>query len=543
MVAAESDHFVLLAPCKHSQCVEMINLFEYTRRIFEHNLNLRAPEQKILVYVVPAESLWPDIGSMQKAHGFYIRLPSRDVIVLKNLSRWVSSGLHEFTHLWARQRYPNLPSWLNEGLAQYFEGTVAVKDGLRSGFINANRIRLLRSERWLPPERIFTTDHPRSFHSDRDRSIFYAQSWAFVHLLRLSPPYASRFAQLVEAVNRGESAEKALMTTLSIDTKQLYKEAQKWVNKDEWPAEVLQQPAPLQLKVRITPASNMLASLVHASVSGYSLPKAARLQMYDQMVKSFGGSCESALLLADLAYNFALAAEALGHYREAARCGFSVKALPTWIQGALTRPTNDARTAVQSSPPVKSEGSISTDLAVERYRAGDFEGALAATDDLSEVYGEQLFRAVRVRALSMSRLGRFDEAEKLAAMLSSLSGTVYEQATAALTVKDIQNYRLRAQEDVETPIEVRLLRDLPNLEGWIVRLDCAGAPTILHVETQDRGLVKLAIIDPATVVTDLMTKLDMPCGPQKRRALVAFEPLSEPIPGIAGNVRFLRLQD
>ena len=94
---------------------------------------------------------------------------------------------HEYTHclLHSNIGKTDLPRWIDEGIAQYFE-TLQVTDGkqvLLGGHLE-NRLRLLRRSTLIPPKTFFATDTASlQKQYDASREMFYAQAWAVVHYL------------------------------------------------------------------------------------------------------------------------------------------------------------------------------------------------------------------------------------------------------------------------------------------------------------------------------------------------------------------------
>ena len=97
-------------------------------------------------------------------------------------------GFHQFAwHHLGR----DLPTWLNEGLAQYFEDALILDTGMKLGLTNAQRLALVRDALTfgyaLPLEELRTLDHHAWSHNlstNASRSeLMYAQAWSLVYHL------------------------------------------------------------------------------------------------------------------------------------------------------------------------------------------------------------------------------------------------------------------------------------------------------------------------------------------------------------------------
>lgn len=120
---------------------------------------------------------------------------------------------HEYTHLVIANTSPGLPLWLNEGLAEYYSSFQIDDDGravVLGRAIDAH-LGVLARERWIPlPELIATTQTSPEYNESARRSIFYAESWALVHmLLHSTPDRAAALGGYVDETLDGEPSPDA----------------------------------------------------------------------------------------------------------------------------------------------------------------------------------------------------------------------------------------------------------------------------------------------------------------------------------------------
>ena len=79
----------------------------------------------------------------------------------------------------------DLPPWLGEGLAEYYETLEVLEDKRISlGTPPSGHLRLLRQGELIPLKTFLATDNS-SLHqgSDDSRTLFYTQAWALTHYL------------------------------------------------------------------------------------------------------------------------------------------------------------------------------------------------------------------------------------------------------------------------------------------------------------------------------------------------------------------------
>jgi tetratricopeptide (TPR) repeat protein len=88
---------------------------------------------------------------------------------------------HELFHALYRSDETPLPTWANEGLADYF----STFDGGVGSSITSH-IRLLRSSAWIPLAELLSADRHSRYYTDSGlKETFYAESWLLVHYLNL----------------------------------------------------------------------------------------------------------------------------------------------------------------------------------------------------------------------------------------------------------------------------------------------------------------------------------------------------------------------
>lgn len=115
---------------------------------------------------------------------------------------------HEYAHLITSNTSRHVPTWLSEGLAEYYS-TFEVRNGGREALLGrpvGQHLDLLREGRLLPLGELLNVDSASSLYNEGNRrSIFYAQSWALTHLILLGEPIRTK-ALLTYLTSVGEGA-------------------------------------------------------------------------------------------------------------------------------------------------------------------------------------------------------------------------------------------------------------------------------------------------------------------------------------------------
>ena len=94
-----------------------------------------------------------------------------------------------------------LPPWLNEGLAELYSSLEPRGAKILVGQVIPARLQALRSDPWIPLSVLLTVDHQSPDYNERSRAgMFYAESWALVHMLNLDLAYRPQLKALVAAL-------------------------------------------------------------------------------------------------------------------------------------------------------------------------------------------------------------------------------------------------------------------------------------------------------------------------------------------------------
>ena len=148
---------------------------------------------------------------------------------------------HEYIHflLKSRNGKAELPAWLSEGLAQYFETLHIMADGrVVMGSAPQNRLGLLRRGEMIKASELFAAQRT-TLHSGVtvQRSMFYAQSWLLVHYLLHNGQGkpGERLEQFLRAVGQGSDTEKGLKQIYGLGTEQLNETLKTYVQQPALP--------------------------------------------------------------------------------------------------------------------------------------------------------------------------------------------------------------------------------------------------------------------------------------------------------------------
>ncbi len=182
----ETPRFEVVSSLGRAATYELAQDLETFRRAVEFAASapLGAPPVRTRVYAFDGRGFSRPFGKRGEPSYF---LPSLDggVIVLRTGDGWRDGATQALRHDYAHYLLRNLdglerPLWYDEGLAQ-FASTIDVSDGrAQIGLPREDHVRLLRDRGWVSLDRVLKTPDLEEWGS-RNRSLYHAQTWAFVH--------------------------------------------------------------------------------------------------------------------------------------------------------------------------------------------------------------------------------------------------------------------------------------------------------------------------------------------------------------------------
>jgi hypothetical protein len=221
-VRVESPHFVVFGEIGEKRTRDYAGEFERFREALGRVMPGAAarPAVPTVVFIFKdARSFAPHRpifnGKPVEVSGYFAGGPSLDVIMMPATNR--ESALrtiyHEYSHLVTVNAARGLPVWLSEGLAEYYSTFEVRDDGRRAllGGIIPSHLGRLNNERPLTLGELLSVDHDSPLYNEgARRSMFYAQSWALVHmLLNGEPNRRPQFDTYVRLTHAGKSPTEA----------------------------------------------------------------------------------------------------------------------------------------------------------------------------------------------------------------------------------------------------------------------------------------------------------------------------------------------
>ncbi|MEM8961373.1 MAG: hypothetical protein AAGD38_07850 [Acidobacteriota bacterium] len=218
---AESTHFSVYSQLSERQTRKLVENLELLRAVLGQigGLDLTSPVPSVIFVFDAHREFVPFIparfagrGDNLAAYFYAARYQSFIAMVGKEMGDATAIAYHEYIHELVRHNLPQLPLWLNEGLAEYFSTFEVVGDYAKIGLPITHHVRWLRGNELIPAGRLFsigTTDP--EYNEGSRRGVFYAQSWAMTHLLaHLDGGNLLRDSRILARLGQGEAIESII---------------------------------------------------------------------------------------------------------------------------------------------------------------------------------------------------------------------------------------------------------------------------------------------------------------------------------------------
>ena len=212
-VQVRSDTFVVKSSAGEESAKLVLNQLEEFHQMLGTMVfqKVELPELPVDVLVIGDQAQMKELapeyaGRKLGVAGYYQRGKDRDFIVLSGPAvRDSLTGIvyHELTHYFLSRSLADRPAWLSEGLAEYFSTAEITKSTISLGSVSRERLQVIRNSPRLGIEELFRIDRNSPYYNEQTKaSVFYAQSWAFVHFM-MHGRHSAAFKQYIDALRKG----------------------------------------------------------------------------------------------------------------------------------------------------------------------------------------------------------------------------------------------------------------------------------------------------------------------------------------------------
>lgn len=257
----------LLTDAGEKQGRRALNRLEQIRAVLPASGEDNGRELRVVLF--DSEKEFREYAQDQTTSALYLSGLEHDYIVTYAGGELPRVVTHEFVHFLLNQSRVPLPPWFEEGTAELYSNTQINSKRVRIGKeLEAHMNRLL-SRPWLTAKQL-AADRPDTIPKQEDQeqaeNMFYAESWALMHMLNLSPNYRDHLPQFIMLLANGTDGSEAFRTAFGRDFERALAELPSYLKKIRSVQLDIPPPKPL-VAAPAEPLSEVTAALVRGDVA------------------------------------------------------------------------------------------------------------------------------------------------------------------------------------------------------------------------------------------------------------------------------------
>lgn len=446
---------------------------------------------------------------------------------------------HEYVHLLLHHAGFRLPVWLNEGTAELYSTIAATDSSVRLGEPLPAHVATLRARALLDIGHLIAVTESSPHYNEKSKTgIFYAQSWALVHMLNFSPEYASRMPEFLSLLLGGAEPEFAFEHVWSKPLSAVGRDLKRHIESGIRPTVAPihgpqnQRKAPRSERVAEVEADLMLNELLGAIGR-----RELALQRLLVLERAHAGRPEVQAALGDAAAGVGDFSQARDRYRHAVDLGSRLGQLryhDAIAMVELKAPEEDVirrlQEAVALDPTLfDAQYLLGSKLLAKGRAAEALEPLRAAAQgrprDLS---------AWELLTLGYRQAGDMEQAVEAARQAGRVARSPEEIRRADGLLRSVES-EPDATKSLRIPAQPA--KQGFSVEGLLTQVDCMGSKARLRIR-HESDRVFLLVRDPGSVVlrNGGSVSAEFACGPVERRVFVEYRPLADSTYGTTGDV-------
>lgn len=142
---------------------------------------------------------------------------------------------HEYLHYFLRNNLPEIPLWLNEGLAEFYSNFRVRGGRAEIGRPIDRHLFWLARHPLIPLEELLSLDTTSAAYNEGMRQgTVYAQSWALTHYLLADPQRRTGMGRFFRALRQGTEPARAFETAFRTSLAQTERELERYVHQESY---------------------------------------------------------------------------------------------------------------------------------------------------------------------------------------------------------------------------------------------------------------------------------------------------------------------
>jgi len=548
-ISLRSPHFELYTDAGPGTGRRLLERFEQIHRVFRgFKPGASGSPLPVRVFLFSSEEGFHRFAIGRTTAGFFQSGPERNYIVMRVSGDQTGRiACHEYVHLVLHHSGARLPRWLEEGAAEFYSTLEAGPTKLFVGRTIPVHLQTLRHGAWLPADVFTSVGQDSPYYSVPGKAgIFYAQSWAFSHMLNLASGYREGTPRFAELLEEGVPVVEGFRIAYGKPIAAALDDLSGYVASGGFPIVELEPPPPEEARIsEPVVLSDLAARMARSELLLETGAREAAEREYQRMAGEPSASPEVETALGVLALSRRDHAEARRHLERAIELGgrdahtfFEYAMLLRDTGGGSEEIVRNLRQAVQVNPKhAEAQFALATMLAAGGAHAEAVEHIEAAA--AIQPRKTYLWHAL---ALSYHQLGQQEKALRSARHSLHAADTDQEREMAMAAIRLAGTPRAALAPDrppVSVPESWQPKRGDSRLEGALEGIDCLGASARFHIRAGGR-MVSLLLAEPRELETGNGKPFEFRCGPQKPRPVsVEYNARSDSKLATAGDLVWL----
>lgn len=416
-VRVRSANFELFTTAGERSARDLVRYLEQVRSFFLQAFDLTGHEgHPVRVISFRSDKEYKPYRPSELADAFFQPGADHDYIVMKySAGDLYSTAVHEYIHLLLRQTRMEIPRWLSEGLAELYSNLQPLDAQIVVGQPIPGRLQALAREHWIDLPVLLA---PGLLPREKDRAaMFYAESWALLHMLSLDDRYSPGLRSLFGALQNdgaGAAFEKAYGKRLE----SVQKDLREYVRADAVHTAVFDVRLPDSVDTpRVDANAGLGARLALAEMlsnDGKTLARAAAA--YQGLARDYENRWEVEQGWGEFAMRERKSAEAAQHFARAAGLGCDDGHMYLQYARLLNLTHRPAEALENLKVALRLEPALDDahfEMAVALVHAGRDRDAVAQFHSIRKLDAQHSYRYFYNLALAHARLGDTDQARRL----------------------------------------------------------------------------------------------------------------------------------
>ncbi len=413
-----TTHFELYTDAAESSARDAIRWFEEVRGFFVQATPFGAKlDAPVRIVAFRSEEEYRPYRMNESAAAFFTRDGDRDYIVMRDLDpAHYFYAVHEYTHLTISRSGLHIPLWMNEGWADLNSTLQPRGSKAMIGDMLPGRREMLLEAPWIPLADLEKVDQRSPMYNERDKaSVFYAESWAFMHMLLLSPPYMKQFDPFVRSIIAGNGISRSCQEVFGKSAGEVQADLERYLKRGRMKGALfdvkLEQTAEAP---RISPMTAFDSSLLFADLLAAAHKPVEAGTALAELGKQYPDRPEVEESLGYLALRAHDRDRAILHFQQALKLG-SRNSLMCFRLAVLERDATKDRGPVIAAlrralelDPDYSEARLQLGIAL--LESADYAGSLKQLQQMRRIAEEDAPWFFAASAFDDARLGKDDEA-------------------------------------------------------------------------------------------------------------------------------------